>query len=172
MYSSRMGVDTTGPSRPDCQADTRCDGGQEKSNAEITTFISRTARITGAASAPSRPCDGTIQVFRLNPQIFDFLSDRCKARSWFCHDDWPKDQDSALGYDIEIVGLRNVLQRFLRQRYLILGCLFSPAWAPQHKVRILQPGIMARLTISSSLPSIAQASFSVRQRPSPCCSAR
>ena len=47
MYSSSIGADTTGRRRLDCQAETSCDGGPEKSNAEMMTFVSRIARITG-----------------------------------------------------------------------------------------------------------------------------
>jgi hypothetical protein len=72
----------------------------------------------------SCPCDGTIQVFRFNSQVFDFLSYGCEPRAWCCDSDGPEDQDSAFCRDIEVVGVRNVSQRFLRQRNLVLRGFF------------------------------------------------
>ena len=71
-----------------------------------------------------RPCDGTISVFRHNPKVFNVLSHDCESRAWIIHCGWSENQHYALCGDIEVVGLRNVLQCFLGQRHLVLRRLF------------------------------------------------
>ena len=79
----------------------------------MTTFVSRTARITGCGLGVLSPMRWQDLSLSAQSQGLDFLSYGCEPRAWFCHGDGSEAQDSALCRDIEVVDFWNVLQCFV-----------------------------------------------------------